>query len=181
MQLHFEPYNIVPIQAKDAWHICNFVVANEDRLKRYFPVTLRENLTPDLSKIFTEKKVKEFHSKEEFLFTIKQNNETQLVGLIYLKALDWNKKHGELAYCIGYPFEGKGITTNAVRLLSDYAFETFNLNTLKIIVHKSNLASIKVAEKCNFTWIKTLKKEHAPPGEPPLDMELYELYNKIET
>ena len=180
MQLQFDDYTITPIHTQDAWGLCDFITTNKDRLKRFFPITLKENLTPELSKIFAEKKVKAFHLKEEFLFTIKAQNTEQLVGLIYLKALNWTDKHGEFAYCIGYPFEGKGITTNTVRLLSDYAFEHLNLNTLKVIVHKTNLASIKVAENCNFTWIKTLKKEYTPPGEPSLDMELYELYKDIE-
>ncbi|MCF7559667.1 GNAT family N-acetyltransferase [Sabulilitoribacter multivorans] len=180
MHLSFDSYFIEPIQTQDAWNICNFVVANEDRLKRYFPLTLKENLTPDLSKLFTEIKVKEFEAKEEFLFLIKEKETKALVGLIYLKKLDWVKKRGELAYCIGYEFEGKGITTNAVTILSDYTFNNIGLKTLEIIVHKTNIASIKVAENCNFIWIKTLKKEHTPPGENPLDMELYELYNEIE-
>ncbi|GAA4802911.1 GNAT family protein [Litoribaculum gwangyangense] len=180
MQLNFDSHKIEPIKLEDAWNVCNFVISNENRLKRFFPLTLKENLTPELSKIFTEKKVKEFHKKEEFLFTIKEQNTNQFVGLIYLKKLDWVKKEGELAYCVGYPFEGKGITTNTVKLLSDYAFENLNLKTLQIIVHKDNIASIKVAENCNFTWIKTLKNEHTPPGESALDMELYELYHEIE-
>ena len=180
MLLHFDNYYIEPIQLKDAWSICDFVIANEDRLKRYFPITLRENLTPELSKIFAKKKVKEFQANEEFLFTLKENNRKQLLGLIYLKALDWNNKHGELAYCIGYPFEGKGITTKAITTLTQYIFTDIDLSTLKIIVHNTNLPSIKVAENCHFTWVKTLKNEHTPPGEKPLDMELYELYKDIE-
>lgn len=180
MQLKFNSYYIEPIQIQDAWNICNFVVSNEDRFKRYFPKTLEQNLTPNLSKIFTEKKVKEFNKKDEFLFTIKDEKTKQLIGLIYLKEVDWIKKQGELAYCIDYEFEGKSITSNAVNILSDYAFKILDLKKLQIIVHKSNIASIKIAENCNFTWIKTLEKEHTPPGEKPLDMELYELYKEIE-
>lgn len=176
----FGNYNIEPIQLQDAWSICDFMIANEDRLKRYFPKTLEENLSPDLSKIFTEKKIKQFELKEEFLFTIKEKEANKLIGLVYIKELDWTKKQGELAYCIGYEFEGKGITTNAIHILSDFAFENIELKTLQIIAHKSNIASIKVAENCNFIWIKTLKKEHTPPEESPLDMELYELYKDFE-
>ena len=102
------------------------------------------------------------------------------MGLIYIKKLNWTKKEGEFAYCIGYEYEGKGITTKAIKILSNHAFDTLNLKTLQIIVHPSNKPSIKVAENCNFTWIKTLEKEHTPPGEKPLDMELYELYNEME-
>ncbi|GAA3587824.1 GNAT family protein [Flavivirga amylovorans] len=179
--LSFNGYNIAPIQLKDAWSICNFIVANEDRLKRYFPKTLEQNLTPDLSKFFVDKKVKQFHSKEEFLFTIKENESGELVGLVYIKELDWDKKQGEFAYCIGYPFKGQGVITKAISCLSDFAFSDLGLKTLQIIVHKDNIASVKVAEDCNFTWIKTLKNEFAPPGEALLNMELYELYKEIET
>lgn len=180
MRLEFDTYYIEPIQLKDAWSICDFVVANEDRLKRYFPKTLAQNLTPELSTSFTKKKVTQFELKEEFLFTIKEQETNHLVGLIYLKKVDWTKKQGEFAYCISYTFEGKGITTNAIKKLSDFAFENLNLKTLQIIVHESNIGSLKVAENSNFTWIKRLKNEHRPPGESPLDMELYELYHEIE-
>lgn len=172
----FNTYYIEIIQEKDAWKLCDFMVANEDRFKSYFPKTLAENATPTLSKYFAEKKVKQFVNKEEFLFTVKEKETKNLAGLIYIKELDWNKKQGEFAYCIGYPFEGKKITTNAVKHLSEYAFKHLELKTLQIIVFKENIGSVKVAKNNGFVWKKTLKKEYTPPNQEPLDMELYELY-----
>ncbi len=168
------------INEKDAWGICDFVVANEDRLKQYFPKTLAQNLTPELSNIFTKKKVTQFNNKEEFLFTIKPKSSKKIIGLIYLKELDWDTKQGEFAYAISYDFESKGIISKSVNFLSEYAFKELGLETLQIIVHKDNLGSVMVAKNCNFTRIKTLKKEYTPPGEAALDMELYELYKEIE-
>lgn len=175
MILQFDSYSINQIQEQDAWNLCDFIIANEDRLKHFFPKTLEQNLTPDLSKFFVEKKVKQFQLQEEFLFTIKSIENNQLVGLIYIKAIDWNKKQGEFAYCIGYQHEGKGITTKAIKHLSQYAFNSLDIETLQIITHKTNFSSVKIAEKCDFTRIKTLENEHTPPGESALDMELYEL------
>ncbi|WNH08549.1 GNAT family N-acetyltransferase [Thalassobellus suaedae] len=180
MQLNFGNFYIEPIQIKDAWSLCNFIVSNEDRLKRYFPKTLEQNLTPTLSNIFVEKKIKQFNLKEEFLFTIKENETNQLVGLVYIKELNWTKKQGEFAYCIDYSFEDKGITTHAIKILSDYAFDEIGLKTLQIIVYKTNIASIKVAENCNFIRKRTLENEFTPSGEKAIDMELYELYSEIE-
>ena len=180
MQFNLDSYYIDPIDLKDAWSICNFIVANEDRLKRYFPKTLEQNLTPDLSKLFVELKVKQFNLKEEFLFIIKEKESHAIAGLVYIKELDWIKKQGEFAYCIGYQFEGKGLTTKSVKLLSEYAFKNLNLETLQIIAHKENMASVKVAVNCNFIWKRTLKNEFTPTGEKALDMELYELYKEIE-
>ncbi len=174
----FDSYYIVIIQEKDAWSICDFVVSNEDRLKRFFPQTLYQNLTPNLAKSFAAKKVKQSLANEEFVYLLKEKGSHQLVGIIYIKELDWEIKRGEFAYCIGYQFEEKGLTTKAVRLLSEYAFKTLGLKTLRIIVNESNISSIKVATNNNFTWKETLLKEYTPPGEDTLDMELYELYNE---
>ncbi|RKR14666.1 ribosomal-protein-alanine N-acetyltransferase [Maribacter vaceletii] len=177
MVLNFDAYYLEPIHEKHAWGLCDFVTSNADRLKRYFPLTLAANLTPELATIFTHKKVKEFHTKEEFLFIIRSNSEKNILGMVYLKELNWETKQGELAYCIGYTEEGKGIASKAVQNITDWTFKEHSLKTLQIIVHKTNVASIKVAQKCNFTWQKTLPKEHTPPNENPLDMELYERYN----
>lgn len=181
MLFDLNSYYIEPIKTQDAWNVCDFIVSNEDRLKRYFPKTLEQNLTPDLSNIFVEKKVKQFQKKEEFLFTLKERKTNQLAGLIYIKEIDSNKKQGEFAYCIGYPFEGKGLTSKSIKTLTEFAFKELNLKTLQIIVHKDNFASVKVAENCGFIWKKTLKKEFTPHGELPLSMELYELYNEIDS
>ncbi|MGB1307685.1 MAG: GNAT family N-acetyltransferase [Oceanihabitans sp.] len=176
MLASFQTYYIQAIQENNAWDLCNFMVANEDRFKRYLPKTLAQNLTPSLAKHFCALKAKQYLNKEEFLFTIKEKETNKLVGLVYLKEIDWLKKQAEFAYCIGYTFKGKNIITEAVKILSNFAFNTLNLKTLQIIVYKNNLPSVKVAENNNFKWIATLKNEYKPPNEKPLDMELYELH-----
>lgn len=178
MVAQFNGFEINAIHNGDAWKICDFCVANADRLKRYFPKTLEQNLNPTLSQLFVETKVRNFERKEEFLFTLKHSETRELAGLIYIKELDWNKKQGEFAYCIGYTFEGQGLMSKAIKALSTYAFHDLGLVTIQIITHKDNLASVKVALNTNFKWQKTLAKEFTPAGEAPLDMELYELYKK---
>ncbi len=175
MYRDFENYYIEPIAEKDAWKLCDFIISNSERLKRYFPKTLEQNLTPDLSRIFSVKKVKQFNANEEFLFKLKEKKNRTIIGLVYIKELDWDKKQAELAYCIGYQYEGKGWISKAVKAFSEYAFTDLGLKTLQIIVHKTNTGSVKVAEKCGYTWQQTLLKEHTPPGEKALNMELYEL------
>lgn len=176
MLFDFDAYFIEPIAEKDAWKLCDFNIANAERLKRYFPKTLAQNRTPDLSQIFVSKKVKQFLEKEEFLFKLKEKEGRTIIGLVYIKEIDWDKKQAELAYCIGYQYAGRGWATQSVKALSNYAFSTLALRTLRIITHKTNLASVKVAENSGYIWRRTLLKEHTPPGEDTLDMELYELF-----
>lgn len=170
--------DVFKIGIDDAWSICDFVTANEDRLLEFFPGTREQNLTPDLSKRFTSLKKKQFEAKEEFLFTLRVKNTSKIIGLIYIKELDWDKKQGEFAYAIDYNWEGKGITSQVVKELSTYAFEKLGLQVLQIIAHKTNVGSKKVGEKNGFQWVKTLPNEFKPKGRDPMDMELYELYKR---
>ena len=179
MEITFDNYSIAPVQVKDAWRVCNFVVANEGYLKDDFPETLRENSTPTLAELFVAKKEKQFLKNEEFLFTIKENTNRSIVGLIYVKELQKKEGQGELAYCLSYQYAGKGIMTRAVQNIVNWSLNTIGLQTLQIIVHESNAASIRIANKLNFEFITVLQKEHRRSNGKVVDMLLYEL-NKTQ-
>jgi len=172
----FNGFHIDSIKLEDSKSINVLMVSNADRFKRYFPGTLAQNLTEELSEAFAKTKVAQFQNKEEYLFTIKEETSGHIIGLVYIKELDWVKKQGEFAYCMDVDYGGKGIVYKSVKALSDHAFESLGLETLQIIVHKDNIPSVKVASNNNFKWIETLSNEFTPTGERPLDMELYELY-----
>jgi len=174
MIVSFDNYNISAIRKQDAFGIHELMCNNKERFKRYFPKTLEENITLEKAKDFSINKEKAFKNKIEFLFVLK--NIKKIIGLIYIKELDWTKMQGEFAYCIGSGYENKGLISKAVRELSQYSFENLGLEIFQIIVHKDNISSVKVAENCNFIWQRNLPKEYTPPKEAPLDMELYELY-----
>jgi ribosomal-protein-alanine N-acetyltransferase len=176
MVAQFDGFKINPIHDGDAWKICDFAVSNANRLKRYFPKTLEQNLNPTLSQIYVEKNVKAFHENELFVFTLKQINTRQLAGLVILKEVDWTIKQGEFAYAMDYNFTGQGLMSKTIDKLSKYAFEILGLERLQIIVNKDNVSSMNVALNNQFKWQKTLENEFKPVGEQPLNMELYELY-----
>jgi len=178
MKNKFSNYFLRPLISTDALVLHAFIIENQERLKRYFPVTLSSNSTLEKTKEYISAKSEEIVEKVNFTFAIKENISHQIAGLIILKKIDWVKKQGEYAYCIGSQYEGKGITSFAVKEMTKFAFAELGLQTLQIIAHKSNLGSVKVALNNGFTWQRTLKNEFTPKDELPLDMELYELYNE---
>lgn len=170
-----EDFQITILTLKDAVSLHQLMLSNTERFKRYFPKTLAKNLTLEASESYVLLKHQEIQSKSEFTYAIKENVTGNIAGLVIIKKLDWETKQGEFAYCIGLEYQGKGWMTEAVRQISNYAFNELQLKTLQIISHKTNLGSIKVAENCGFLWTKTLISEFTPTDELPLDMELYEL------
>lgn len=58
----------------------------------------------------------------------------------------------EIGYWIGEPFWGRGIATEAVRAVIDYAFSETGLSLLLGSARVVNPGSRRVLEKCGFQW-----------------------------
>ena len=170
-----ENFKIDPLILEDAASLCHFMVSNTERFQKYLPNTLSQNLIPAESEVYIKLKNWEADEKAEFAFVVKDRIRENIIGLIILKELDWINKQGELAYCIDKNWEGQGVMTKVVKIISAYALSKLQLKILQIIVNHSNTGSLRVAEKAGFIWKKTLLNEFTPPNEPPMDMELYEL------
>ncbi|WP_027126113.1 GNAT family N-acetyltransferase [Gelidibacter mesophilus] len=175
-----EHISITQLQAKDALQLNKLLVSNTERFIRYLPITLSENRTLESSINYIERKIEAAKKREEFVFVINDKNSRNIIGLIILKNLDWENKQAEFAYCIGNRFKGKGLMSKAIKAASNYAIETLGLETLQIISHKTNSASVNVALQSGFKWKETLENEFTPLNEASLDMELYEfsIYEK---
>ncbi|MGE5356039.1 MAG: GNAT family N-acetyltransferase [Deltaproteobacteria bacterium] len=71
---------------------------------------------------------------------------------------DVYQKTAEIGYFIGESFWNKGITTRAVRLISEFGFNSLNLIKLWAGVFEYNAASMRVLEKCGYEREAILKK-----------------------
>lgn len=111
----------------------------------YFPI----NLHPEtgLRKQFQENG---FWSEDKGLLLI-INEAAALIGHIeFFKPVDYLDGY-ELSYLIYDTAErGKGVASEAVRLLTRYLFDTKKVNRVQLIIHPENVASKRVAEKNGF-------------------------------
>ena len=175
MTFSTETFILEALKPKDASSLSALMISNGKKFQKYLPHTLQQNLSEADSKAYISRKKKAFKNKLEFTFGIKENEIHVVVGLIILKNIDYHLKIGELSYCIGQEYSGKGWVTQSVKAASQFAHEELDLKTLQITIHKSNTKSINVALRCGFTWTKTLVNE-CISNEEVLNMELYERY-----
>ncbi|MBI5095465.1 MAG: GNAT family N-acetyltransferase [Candidatus Hydrogenedentes bacterium] len=54
-------------------------------------------------------------------------------------------------YWLGEPYWGRGIVTEALRLITNYAFQTFEIDRIEASVFAWNAASARVLEKAGYT------------------------------
>jgi len=61
------------------------------------------------------------------------------------------RQSAEVGYWLGEPFWGRGIATEALRAITEYAFSTFDVCRLEAGVYGWNPASARVLEKAGYT------------------------------
>ena len=71
-------------------------------------------------------------------------------GIGILLRDDVYRMNVELGYWIAEPFWGKGIASEAVRLITDYIMETFAINRIVAEVFEYNKPSMRVLEKNGY-------------------------------
>ena len=90
----------------------------------------------------------------------------RLAGVIGLELRDdIYSKAPLLGYWLGEEFWGRGITTEAVKLMSSYAFSTLNIVRIQAGVLGNNKRSMRVLEKAGYIKEGVLKSNIFKNGE----------------
>lgn len=96
------------------------------------------------------------------------------VGSVGIVRFDYTSETAELGYWIGEKFWKKGIGTEAISVLIDYAFNTLKAHRLVIKCNPLNMPSRKLAEKAGFT-LDGILRSHAKINGQYTDKCFYSL------
>jgi RimJ/RimL family protein N-acetyltransferase len=110
--------------------------------RRYLPLSLRD-----------EQQFIEQHgvSEHNVPLGICWSEDDRLVGACGLHAIDVRARHAEIGIVIGDPADwGRGIATEAMRLVVDYGFSELNLNRIYLTVFEDNPSARHIYEKLGF-------------------------------
>ena len=79
---------------------------------------------------------------------------------------DVSRRSAEVGYWLGQPFWGRGIATEALRAVTDYAFTTLDICRLEAGVFDWNPASARVLEKAGYVLEGAPGWPSPRPGAP---------------
>jgi RimJ/RimL family protein N-acetyltransferase len=83
----------------------------------------------------------------------------EAVGAIsFTPGEDVYRLNAEIGYWLGETFWGKGMMTNAIKLIVKYIFENFEIKRIFAIPYASTAGSIRALEKAGFKREATIKK-----------------------
>jgi RimJ/RimL family protein N-acetyltransferase len=89
------------------------------------------------------------------------------VGNIKLGPINWHHRRAEVGLIIGEKkYWGKGFATEAIDLVTQYAFENLGLNKLRAGCYEVNEGSARAFEKCGWQREGLLKHDVLIKGRP---------------
>ena len=109
---------------------------------------------------------KEREQKKAFTFAIIEVNKKVIIGTIRLKIVNIISRRADISIGIFNPiFRDKGLGTESLKLLIDFAFNTMNLLSLELKVFTNNKRAISCYEKLGFKKVGVRRKADFVDGE----------------
>jgi len=137
------------------YYIRSYEKSDKDTLVKYANnYNVSKNLRDSFPYPYTEKDANRwiglvFGQTPELNFAIADKNE--LIGAIGIMLQpDVYRFSAEIGYWLAEPFWGKGIATQAVKKMTEFAFNHFNFNRLFAGVFEGNESSLRVLEKAGY-------------------------------
>jgi ribosomal-protein-serine acetyltransferase len=175
MNLNFDTYRLRLIAEEDASALFHLIEKNRTRLRDYFPNSIKSIISADSALLYIREKIRQSQNKVFYCFVIEEQNTKGLVGIVFVKNVEWTIPKAELAYFIDSDFEGKGIISKSLALVIRYGFETLKLNKLYLRAAGDNKASQRVAEKNGFRQEGTLRSDFKTSDGKLIDLIYYGL------
>jgi|SRR5690554_1024766 len=101
----------------------------------------------------------------------------QIVGTICLWNFSQDNKTAEVGYDLNPEFQGKGIMSEALRLIVDFGFNKLNITKIEAFTHNQNESSKRLLEKNGFQFMKD-RKDLENPSNIIFELENIELCNR---
>lgn len=144
---------------EDAVIFTELLTANKEYWSIFEPRHEASYFTVAVQKEKIRESIYQMRDRREYNFGIFDLNTGTLIGHISLysiKRLPFSS--GFVGYSIDERETGRGLGTEAVRLVTKFAFEKMTLHRVEAFVSPRNIGSMKVLEKADYTQEGLLRK-----------------------
>jgi RimJ/RimL family protein N-acetyltransferase len=154
--------------------------ACQDPLISHF-TTVPANYTLEHAQSFVREHDPEgLQNKREIRFIIESNQGTApgLAGVISFHSPNFNNKVAEIGYWITKEYRAKSIATTAVKMLTNFGFETMGWNRIEAMIDHDNEASKKVVIRAGYEHEGLLRQRVVRADGSIIDMDVFAVLQK---
>lgn len=138
--------------------VYSFEKENREYFERSLPPRPANYFDLEGFKEITRELLREQENHDVYMHLIRDSQGT-MIGRINLSVLDSDRKTAELGYRIGENVTNLGYASEAVKLVLDNAFATYDFNRIIAGTARDNIASQRVLLKNGFTFSKIIEND----------------------
>ncbi len=144
---------------------------NDTEITRYLESRFSSHSVEDLDNYISKLQ----GDKDNVFLAIITKSSDQHIGNIKLGPINWNHGRAEIGLVVGdKSYWGKGVGTEAIRLVTNYAFNDLNLHKLTAGCYSVNIGSGRAFEKAGFVQ-EGCRKDHCHLDDKYIDLILFGL------
>jgi RimJ/RimL family protein N-acetyltransferase len=173
-------YGTLTLRPSQESDIESIYQACQDPLISHF-TTVPTNYTLEHAQSFVRQLDPEgLQNKREIRFIIETNQGAapSLAGVISFHSPNFNNKVAEIGYWIAKEHRGKSIGTTAVKVLTNFGFETMGWNRIEAMIDHDNEASKKVVTRAGYEHEGLLRQRVIRADGNVIDMDIYAALQK---
>lgn len=163
------------IALHDAEDIFNIINTQREYLGKWLPFV---QFTKELkhSQGFIESVFASPEAYRELVFVV--HYQDKLVGLIGFRDTDHGNNKTEIGYWLSEPMQKKGIMSQSVKRLVDYAFEELGMNRVQIKCAVGNVPSKNIPKRLGFVYEGIEREGELYADGSYMDIEVYSFLRK---
>lgn len=142
-----EDLSLKLIEQRDAVELFKVVDSNRKHLKKWLPWLDGIN-SSDSYKPFIQSCMNNYAQNTGMTAVVLYCG--KIVGVASYNSLDWRNKIATIGYWIGEGYQGKGLMTKVVKVLTNYAFTELKLNRVEIRAAVHNKKSRSIPERLGY-------------------------------
>ena len=140
-----EDIKLIPLSVDDIFKIFNTLDSEREYMREWLPFVDTTHVPED-----TGNYVNHILQTEDQQFTIYYKD--KFVGLIGFKDTDTTNRKLEIGYWLSQYVQGKGIMTQSVQKVVEFAFNELAMNRIQIKVAVDNMKSRSIPERLGFRF-----------------------------
>ncbi len=158
----------------DAPMLCATIRSAHEHLHRWLP-GFEQPWSFDDTLAFVRQAQARWMTREVFHLAICDQRTDQFLGDLRLRPTDWSLPAFDLAYWLHPSSEGHGYLSEAVRLITQVAFDTLGAQRVAIVCDQKNARSRHVPERLGYVLEGCLRNNARGPDGSLFDMLVFAL------
>ena len=173
-ELNGERVTLKALRDEDALDLWNALEASRDHLTRWMP-WVKDHNSLEFSREYVRRMQAKWILREDMPMCMRRKADSQFLGAVGMHRIDWLIPAMEIGYWICPDKAGNGYITEAVQLVTNFAFRQLRAERVTIRCNSKNLNSAAVPRRTGFVHEATLRQERREADGNLGDTELFAL------